>query len=120
MSIQGVGIDIVSIKRIEALIKRFENRFKERIFTKNEIAYADSFENPYGHYAMRFAAKEAFIKSLGKLDNFDFRSVEIVSNGKPHLHLKGKIGKQFDENQFLVSMSDEKEFAVAIVIRKSV
>jgi len=50
--IKGVGIDIVKIQRIKNMITRFKDHFKNRIFTENEIAYADSFANPYGHYAM--------------------------------------------------------------------
>lgn len=114
--IKGVGIDIVKIQRIENMITRFKDHFKNRIFTENEIAYADSFANPYGHYAMRFAAKEAFLKSVGKIKNFNFKLVEVISGGTPRIHLLGTMGEQFDENRFVVSLSDEKEFAVAVVI----
>ena len=33
----GIGTDILDIRRIEKTIIRFGDRFKERIFTDNEI-----------------------------------------------------------------------------------
>lgn len=112
----NVGIDIVSIERIKAMMLKHKTT-KTRLFTENEISYADSFKNPYGHYAMRFAAKEAFFKSIGGNNAFVFKSVEI-SGGKPSVHLYGKLKDLFNEKQFSVSMSDEKIFAVAIVINE--
>ena len=111
-----VGIDIVSVKRIKEMLQR-HGTVKNRLFTENEIHYADNFKNPYGHYAMRFAAKEAFFKSIGGIKAFSFRSVEITG-GKPYIHLYGKLKALFDEKRFSVSISDEKEFAVAIVINE--
>ena len=33
----GIGSDLLDIRRIEKTISRFGDRFKNRIFTKNEI-----------------------------------------------------------------------------------
>ena len=114
----NVGIDIVSVGRIKVMMLR-HSAVKTKLFTEKEIRYADNFKNPYGHYAMRFAAKEAFFKSIGGIKDFSFRSVEIISDGKPHIHLYGKLKDMFDEKLFSISISDEKEFAIAIVINNS-
>ena len=65
MHIFGIGTDIVNIKRIEKSIKLNGNKFKNKIFSKNEILYCEKKKNPRSFYAKRFAAKEALSKALG-------------------------------------------------------
>ena len=65
MKIFGLGTDIVNIKRLEKVLKKKDNRFKARIFSKSEILYCDKKNNPFPHYAKRYAAKEALSKALG-------------------------------------------------------
>ena len=45
--------------------RRSGARFRERVFTAAEIAYAESKANRAERYAARFAAKEAGMKALG-------------------------------------------------------
>ena len=40
-------------------------KFKNNIFSKNEITYCEKKINPSAFYAKRFAAKEALTKALG-------------------------------------------------------
>ena len=65
MKIFGLGTDIVNIKRLEKILKKKNNSFKSRIFSKNEILYCDKKNNPFPFYAKRYAAKEALSKALG-------------------------------------------------------
>ena len=69
----GIGIDLISNDRIKKIIKKFDQNFKEKIFSKNEL---NDFENRYKNqekltqnainfFAKRFASKEAFSKALG-------------------------------------------------------
>lgn len=60
-----VGIDIAEVDRIAASLKKFGDRFKERNFSAEEIAYCDAKHQPEMHYAGRWAAKEAFLKAIG-------------------------------------------------------
>ena len=53
MKIFGLGTDIVNIKRLEKVLKKKDNRFKARIFSKSEILYCDKKNNPFPHYAKR-------------------------------------------------------------------
>jgi len=41
MKIFGLGTDIVNIKRLEKILRRKNNSFKSRVFSKNEIIYCD-------------------------------------------------------------------------------
>jgi holo-[acyl-carrier protein] synthase len=77
----SVGIDLLEIQRLERALAR-RPRLAERLFTEAERAYAAARARPGQHLAARFCAKEAVAKALG-LDAWDFRDVEIVSEGGP-------------------------------------
>jgi holo-[acyl-carrier protein] synthase len=117
------GTDIIEIKRIEKSIEKYEN-FIKKVFTKKEIEYCESKKNQkYQHYAARFAAKEAFSKALGTgLSGFTLKDIYIVNDdkGKPTLIAENKaaeiVKEKFGECSIHVSLSHEKEYAIAFVI----
>lgn len=61
----GIGADMSDIRRIEASLDRFGDRFKNRVFTEIERTRSDRKPDPAWSYAKRFAAKEACAKALG-------------------------------------------------------
>ncbi len=63
--IVGSGIDIIEIARIERALERRGERFARRVFTEREIATCRGFARPGPHFAVRFAVKEAVMKSVG-------------------------------------------------------
>ena len=90
----GVGNDITDIRRIEKLVKRFDERFIARCFTKEEQARAKTQKTVQAQsavYAKRFAAKEACAKALGSgiADGVRFCDIGVCSskNGEPSLEL---------------------------------
>ncbi len=125
MKIYGSGTDIIRIERVKKTIK--ENKsFKNRIYSKSEIKSCEKRKNNYSCYASRFAAKEAFSKSLGTgiSKGLSFKEIEIKNDkyGKPFIKVSGnslktvyKIIKRKKFKTFL-SISDDKPFAVAFVI----
>ena len=126
MSVLGTGIDIVENYRIKKLLLREKSNFKNKIFTNNEIAYCEKKSNITNCYSKRFAAKEAFVKALGTgfRKNINFKDIEVVNNhyGKPYLLINkrviNKIKTSFKVKKFniLLSISDEKKYAIASVI----
>ena len=126
MSILGTGIDIVENYRLKKLLFKKKFNFKNKIFTNNEIAYCEKKSNITNCYSKRFAAKEAFVKALGTgfRKNINFKDIEVVNNhyGKPYLlinkRLINKIKTSFKVKKFniLLSISDEKKYAIASVI----
>ena len=94
MKIFGIGTDIVYIKRIEKSLKLRGNKFKNNIFSKNEITYCEKKKNSSAFYAKRFSAKEALSKALGTgiRKDIKFKNIEIRNDayGKPFIRLKGK------------------------------
>jgi holo-[acyl-carrier protein] synthase len=118
----GTGIDIIDIERVR---KVYDNHpaFKHKIFTDREIAYCESKADPGMSYAVRFAAKEAFMKALGTGWNHEVSwvEIEIVSsdNGKPLLEISGHTNEKLTSLKISachLSLSHEKGFAVANVI----
>ncbi len=111
MKIQGLGIDIIEIKRIRSIAKERKS-FLSRVFTDEEIRYCQRKKDIWQHFAVRFAAKEAVWKALGKpglrLKNI---SVKNLPSGKPEVILGGKINKNI-----YLSLSHCENYAVAQAI----
>ena len=79
---KGIGSDLIDIRRIDKTIARFGDRFKKRIFTDNEIKKCEKRKQSVPCYAKRFAAKEAFAKSLGTgfRKNLNFKDISIIND----------------------------------------
>ena len=111
------GIDIVSIERIRKACLRAA--LIERLFTKNELAYAFSGRDPFKRLAGRFAAKEAFLKALGTglSKGIRWRDVEIVKDpfGRPVVKAVFAAEKILGKRIPHASIAYTKEYAVATV-----
>ena len=124
MKIIGTGIDIVENSRIKKSI--LSNSFLNRIFTTEEILISKNMRNKSSYFAKRFAAKEAFVKSLGTgfRNGFDFQDISVINDklGKPSFFIskkiKNMIKKKFKINtfNFFLSISDEKKYSIAFVV----
>lgn len=92
--IVGHGVDLVEVARLSRSLKRFGDRFLERVFTQAEREYAGSGPRRDEHLAARFAAKEAVFKALGTgwAQGAGWTDIEVVreDSGKPVLMLHGK------------------------------
>ena len=126
MKIFGIGTDIVNIKRMEKSLKKYGLKFKNKIFSKNEILYCEKKKYPSSYYAKRFAAKEAFSKALGTgiRKGISLKNIEISNNskGKPYILLRGDLSKFLKKKiknkkyDIHLSLSDDKPWAQATVI----
>ena len=87
-----IGTDIVEVDRINKLLLRSGELFKNKVFTTLEQNYCDSKSTPSIHYAGRFAAKESIIKAVkssGYKNPIPFRDIEILpsDSGAPIVDL---------------------------------
>ena len=129
MTILGTGIDIIETKRIEKLFNKRKTLFVNRLFTKREILYCKKKISLINCYSKRFAAKEAFVKSLGIgfRKNVNFKDIEVKTDhyGKPFFKLNKKITQKvkamFKVKNFniFLSITDENKYAIASVIISS-
>jgi holo-[acyl-carrier protein] synthase len=127
----GIGNDLIDISRIEKTIKRFGNRFIQRIFTEEEQIKSEKRRLRIASYAKRFAAKEACSKALGT----GFRrgvfwhdmGVVNMPSGKPTMNLTGGALRRLKEitpegqvAQIDLTLTDEPPMAEAFVIISTV
>ena len=118
----GIGTDITEVSRIGELLEK-SGRFKERTFTAAEQQKCDQHKESAASYAGHWAAKEACAKALGCGIGAEcaLTDVEILNDAEnaPYLLLHGAAEKRAEKlgvKHIYVSISHEKEYAVAFVI----
>ena len=123
----GVGADLCDIRRIQASLDRFGDRFKQRCFTEIERTRSDRKPDAAWSYAKRFAAKEACAKALGTGMRGDvfWRDMGVVNmrSGQPTLALTGnaadhlaKLTPEGHEARIHLTLTDEHPYALAFVV----
>ncbi len=120
------GIDIVDIRRINKTIEKYNNKFKKKCFHVSEIKKSETRLRSVESYAKRYAAKEACAKALGTglARGVFWKDIEVQNDkfGKPKIKLHNNalkfLEKMSKKNECLIelSMSDEKNYAIANVI----
>jgi len=124
MKILGIGVDIIDNKRIKKSIKN--NKFKNRIYSANELKLSSLSIYKTSFFSKRFAAKEAFAKALGTgfRNSLNFKDIEVINDklGKPYYAKNRKITKLIQKNfnvknfNCFLSISDEKDYSTAFTI----
>lgn len=105
---KSIGVDIEDISRFTQKPYQDNLGFYQKIFSEQEIIYCLSKKNPYPHFAARFCAKEAFMKAMQKI-TINYTTIEVVKlEEKPYI--------SYNEHLYSVSLSHEKEKAIAVVI----
>ena len=125
----GIGTDILDLTRIKKILNKYDKKFADRIFGKNEIKNIQSKKNISDNYfAKRFAAKEATWKALSPTrgEGIFFNEIETLNdiNGKPYLFFSGKTKKYIEKREktsnakliFDISLSDNHPYVVAFVV----
>ena len=119
----GIGVDLISVERVQKAMERSGERFKNRVFTAAEQAYCDAMKMKYQHYAARFAAKEAVMKSfgIGWSKGVAWTDIEVINlaSGQPTIKLHGKlaeIGEEKKASAIHVTISHQSGYAIATAI----
>ncbi len=121
--IVSIGIDIIEVYRIRETMTRTP-RFGLRVFTEKERAFCEAKGAAAAQsFAVRFAAKEAFLKALqtGWRGRITWHDIEVCSaeKGVPSLEIRGeakKILESLGANKIHLSLSHTSEHAIAQVI----
>ncbi|MEO0289058.1 MAG: holo-ACP synthase [candidate division WOR-3 bacterium] len=112
------GIDIIEVKRIKEKFEK-NQKFKEKIFTENELKQVKGLEIEYIVLAGKWASKEAFSKALGTGfgKELDWKDVEILNDitGKPEIKISQDLIKKYKIDQISLSISHIKDYAIASV-----
>jgi holo-[acyl-carrier protein] synthase len=126
--ILGIGTDLANIDRIEGVLARHGDRFRNRVFTDREQARAES--RPLtvaATYAKRWAAKEACSKALGTGLRMGIAwkdmAVTNLRSGQPVMHLTGWAAQRMAAmtppgHQAIVhvTLTDDHPWAQAFVV----
>ena len=123
----GIGTDLCDIRRIEKLLEKYGDRFRDKTFTKGELGYAVSKAGEGATLAKRFAAKEATAKALAGTDTgaLSWQDVEVINHpsGKPDIALHGGALERVQEllskdkdYKIHLSLTDDYPYAQAFVI----
>jgi len=117
----GIGVDVVEIERFRRSLERTPS-MRTRLFTDVELAYVAPQSDPVPSLAVRFAAREAVMKSLGLgLGAFGFHDVwvERAASGAPSLEFAGRAAELSNEagvSRWHVSLTHSDLVAVAYVV----
>jgi holo-[acyl-carrier protein] synthase len=125
--ILGVGTDLANIERIQGVLDRHGDRFRNRVFTEREQAKAARRRDEAGTYAKRWAAKEACSKALGTglRMGISWRDMAVTNlkSGQPIMTLTGWAKTRLDEMTpsgheaiVHVSLTDDHPWAQAFVV----
>ena len=118
----AIGTDIIDIQRVADAVERQGDKFVQRILTQSEISEYQARGHSVSFLAKRFAAKEAIAKALGTGigRGISFQHMVISNNaeGAPQVELQDNAAErlnQLDGTNVLLSLSDEKNYAIAYV-----
>jgi holo-[acyl-carrier protein] synthase len=122
----SVGVDMVEVERIQKALEdsRIGKRFRERVFTANEIQYCEKKRRGrYESYAGRFAAKEAVMKALGRGwgSKVSWLDIEVARarSGKPEIVLHNKtarLAEQLGIRRWSLSITHTVKHGLAFVV----
>jgi holo-[acyl-carrier protein] synthase len=109
--IDGIGIDVVDIKRFHESLERTPG-LREKLFTPAEAVLNEN------SLAARFAAKEALYKALSPEHGLHWRDAEVINlpNGKPAFLFRGQIADLIDGASVHLSLSHDAGIASAMVV----
>jgi holo-[acyl-carrier protein] synthase len=123
MAIYGVGIDLVRTDRLQASLARWGERFEKRVFTEGESRACSERRQRTSCLAMRFAAKEAFVKALGTgmRAPVSWRDIEVSNTdlGKPVINLSERaldLCLRLGVGAWHVSLTDDGDYGAAVVV----
>jgi holo-[acyl-carrier protein] synthase len=121
--IVGLGTDIVEIVRIGQMIQRHGERFLTRVYTDDEIRYCQRRKEAWQHFAGRWAAKEAVMKTLGTgfIKGVSFLDIEVASqkSGRPVVAMHGgtrDFARAMGIDEVLITISHCRQYATATAI----
>ncbi len=122
MAVVGIGTEIVECVRIAKMIETHGEQFLDRVYTAHEIEYCLSKANAARHFATRWAAKEATMKTLNfRRQGVHWTDIEIVASVDegPRIVLVGSAllyAQQCGIEKILLSIGACRTHATAYVI----
>lgn len=119
----GIGVDIADVAKVGESIKRYGDRYLNKVFTPGEIEYCRNVPISNQRYAARFAAKEAAMKALstGCTEEVSWKNFEVINepSGQPTLRANGgalELLTELEVSRTWLSLTHNPEYAIAYVV----
>ncbi len=110
-----IGIDIVSINRIEKMIERFGDKALSRFLNKKEILLVKKASTAAGFWAAKEAASKALGTGIGRECGFHDIKISKTDKNAPIIKYKKRIIKKYNIKESAISISHDSGFAIAVV-----
>ena len=112
----SIGTDIVKVSRIKDLLTTKEEKFLNKVFTEEEIAYCNSNASPEIHFSGKYAAKEAIKKALlsnDLIEHISLKDIRILNkdNKAPYVTIDNIVHLKYK-----ISISHVEEYAIAFAL----
>jgi len=121
--IVGIGVDIISVKRVNSMLSKYGDRFIERVFVKEEADYCRCMKHSAEHFAARFAAKEAVAKALGTGfgRGVGLKDIAVIrtASGQPRVRLIGGAARaagRMGVDEVYLTLSHSRTEAIAFAV----
>jgi holo-[acyl-carrier protein] synthase len=114
-----IGVDIVSINRIENMINKFGQKALKRFLSNKEILLIKNLSTVAGFWAAKEAASKAIKTGISKTCTFHDIKISKNKNNAPKIKYSKKIRKKFKIKKTHISISHDNGFAIAIVQNQS-
>ena len=121
--IVGLGTDIIEIVRIGRMVERHGELFLTRVYTDEEIRYCQRRKECFQHFAGRWAAKEAVMKTLGTgwTRGVGWRDIEVqtLKSGQPIVQVHGgakEFANKLGISDVLITISHCRAYATATAL----
>lgn len=112
----AVGNDLVFIPGFAA---SFNDLFKKKVYTVNEIVYCNQFDDSLLRYASTWAAKEAVYKAIKQIDpsTLGWKKIEIIRD-RPASQPRVVIHKESSVFKISLTISHDGDYVWAIALLK--
>ncbi|WP_017260311.1 holo-ACP synthase [Pedobacter arcticus] len=112
----AVGNDVVFLPTFS---HSFNPLFQNKVYTEQEIAYCEQFDEPLLRYASTWAAKEAVYKAIKQIESkpLPFKKIEILREkiaGKPTVNLP----HSYVHFKISLSISHDGDYIWAVAVLK--
>ncbi len=116
-TVVACGVDMQRVDSLPQADDFWEHPFYGETFTKAEIAYCQSRENPAEHFTARWCAKEAVKKCDAAWLRADMTRIEVVLDERGAPSLWSLDGTRRERLPLALSLSHTSEMAIAMVVR---
>lgn len=114
-----IGVDLVSIKRIEKFYEKYGIKAYERFLRPEEIKLVKSPKTAAGFWATKEATSKALGCGISEICSFYDIWIHKNQQGKPYITLSENLIKEFQITSLHASITHDGGFAIAVVAMQS-